>query len=99
MEKLSFSYQTNQKIHQPIHIGVVASGDLEIIMRPIDGTETTVLVTTGSDGFQEVWQNVLDRFFQRYPVSAAIKINDFGATPGVVNLRLTQALEVLNHEK
>ncbi len=54
---------------------------------------------TGSDGFKEVWQNVLNRFFARYPLLAEIEINDFGATPGVVNLRLTQAMEALKDEQ
>ncbi|MGC2924887.1 malonate decarboxylase acyl carrier protein, partial [Enterococcus faecium] len=34
-----------------------------------------------------VWNNVLTRFFDRYPISPDIVINDFGATPGVVYLR------------
>jgi hypothetical protein len=36
---------------------------------------------------------VMDRFFSRYQGAAAIEINDFGATPGMVALRLEQAVE------
>jgi malonate decarboxylase delta subunit len=36
---------------------------------------------------------VLDRFFTRYDGAARIEINDFGATPGVVALRLAEAVE------
>jgi malonate decarboxylase delta subunit len=36
---------------------------------------------------------VLDRFFTRYDGAAQIEINDFGATPGVVALRLAEAIE------
>jgi Malonate decarboxylase delta subunit (MdcD). len=43
---------------------VVASGDLEVIFRPTDSDETVVSIVTGSDGFKEVWKNVLDRFLQ-----------------------------------
>ncbi|WP_165005665.1 MULTISPECIES: malonate decarboxylase subunit delta [unclassified Enterococcus] len=99
MEQLSYSYQTKQPIKKKIHVGVVGSGDLEILMFPTDNTETTVSIYTGSDGFGEVWNNVLTRFFDRYPISANIVINDFGATPGVVYLRLTQAMEELSDEK
>ncbi|AVK62096.1 malonate decarboxylase acyl carrier protein [Lactobacillus sp. CBA3605] len=95
MEKLNFNYQTTQPISRPVHVGVVASGDLEVILKPITGTTTEVAVVTGSDGFKTVWGNVLTRFFARYPITATIEINDFGATPGVVNLRLTQAMEAL----
>ncbi len=41
----------------------------------------------------------INEIFDRYPISADIVINDFGATPGVVYLRLTQAMEELSDEK
>lgn len=97
MEKLQFQYETSQPIQKAAHIGVVGSGDLEIIIEPIQGTKTEVNILTGSDGFGEVWKNVLTRFFNRYPLTARVTIQDFGATPGVVMLRLTQVLEVLDY--
>ncbi|WP_338217506.1 malonate decarboxylase subunit delta [Lacticaseibacillus salsurivasis] len=99
MEKLHFNYAATQPIERPVHIGVVASGDLEVIMKPTDKKESELNIVTGSDGFKEVWQNVLNRFFDRYPLLADFEINDFGATPGVVNLRLTQAMEALKDEQ
>jgi len=99
MEKLHFSFDTKEPIQKPVHVGVVASGDLEVIFRPTTDTKSDINIVTGSDGFKEVWQNVLDRFFARYPIQANIEINDFGSTPGVVNLRLTQAMEALHDEK
>ncbi|KRL67675.1 malonate decarboxylase acyl carrier protein [Companilactobacillus versmoldensis] len=98
MEKLHFNFDTTDAIKKPVHVGVVASGDLEVIFRPTD-KQTEINIVTGSDGFHDVWENVLTRFFDRYPVKANIEINDFGSTPGVVNLRLTQALEALKDEK
>lgn len=97
MEKLQFQFETSKPIQSATHIGVVGSGDLEIILEPAEGTRTDVSVLTGSDGFGKVWGNVLERFFNRYPITATITIHDFGATPGVVQLRLTQALEVLGY--
>lgn len=99
MEQLSYSYKTTKPINKKIHVGVVGSGDLEILLFPTEKSETSVRVCTGSDGFGDVWKNVLTRFFDRYPITADIVINDFGATPGVVYLRLTQAMEELSDEK
>lgn len=99
MEKLSFEFKNTERVTKRVHVGVVASGDLEVLIFPTDKDVTTLEITTGSDGFKEVWQNVLKRFFDRYPLLADFKINDFGATPGVVNLRLTQAMEALNNEE
>ena len=45
------------------------------------------------DGFKPTWKAVLDRFFSRYDGAARIEINDAGATPGSVLLRLQQAAE------
>ncbi|GAA3636009.1 malonate decarboxylase subunit delta [Lactobacillus hamsteri] len=97
MEKLHFTYQNTKTIEKFVHVGVVASGDLEVLLYPAD--ETTVDIVTGSDGFKEVWKNVLNRFFDRYSLKGKFIIHDFGATPGVVNLRLTQAMEALNDEE
>lgn len=96
MEKLLFRFPATKKLNSVSHVGVVGSGDLEILMEPLDGTYTEVIVRTGTTGFKETWSYVLERFFSQHDVSAMIKINDFGATPGVVTLRLSQALEVAN---
>lgn len=99
MEKLKFTYQNTEPVKKFAHVGVVASGDLEVLIYPNENKETEVKIVTGSDGFKEVWQHVLDRFFARYPLNGKFVIHDFGATPGVVNLRLTQAMEALNDER
>lgn len=62
MEKLQFQYQTTKPICKPAHIGVVGSGDLEIIVEPVKGQTTNVSILTGSEGFEQVWENVLTRF-------------------------------------
>lgn len=98
MEKLHFTFKATEPISHPVHIGVVASGDLEVIMRPTT-KDAELNIVTGSDGFHDTWEHVLQRFFARYPLQADFEINDFGATPGVVNLRLTQAMEALNDEQ
>ncbi|MCP0887774.1 malonate decarboxylase acyl carrier protein [Ligilactobacillus sp. WILCCON 0076] len=99
MEKLYFKFTTTQPVTKFVHVGVVASGDLEIILRPNNHSYSTLNIITGSDGFKSTWSNVLSRFFDRYPLQGDFEINDFGATPGVVNLRLSQVMEVLKNEQ
>ena len=99
MEQLRFKYKGHELIESRAHIGVVGSGDLEVIFEPIEGEYAEVSVITGSDGFEAVWDKVLTRFFTRYPLLAKVTIHDFGATPGVVGLRLAQALEELKKDE
>jgi malonate decarboxylase delta subunit len=94
METLSFEYKATQTIQKRAHVGVVGSGDLEVLLAPSDEGRASIQIRTGSEGCGEAWKMVLDRFFLVNDISAIVTINDFGATPGVVNLRLAQALEV-----
>lgn len=99
MEQLHFKYKGQDNVRNRAHVGVVGSGDLEVLFEPAKSDDIDVTVITGSDGFQAVWNKVLERFFTRYPIKVNVTIHDFGATPGVVNLRLSQALEELKNEK
>jgi malonate decarboxylase delta subunit len=47
------------------------------------------------NGFGTSWKAVFDRFFAGYEGAVHIHINDAGATPGSVMLRLQQAVEVI----
>lgn len=94
METLKYTFPASKKISQRAHVGVVGSGDMEVIVEPYDGAETEVTVRTGVTGFKKTWEAVIDRFFTQHDIAAKVKINDFGATPGVVTIRLAQALEV-----
>lgn len=58
-----------------------------------------VLVRTRFDGYKNIWDNILKKFFEENDVCVNIEINDFGATPGMIKLRLLQALEVSGYEK
>jgi malonate decarboxylase acyl carrier protein len=93
MEKLTFVYPARGVLAARAHVGVVASGDLEVLLEPSSSAESRVTVTTSVDGFGTVWKSVLDRFFGRFDAAASVEINDFGATPGLVMLRLEQAAE------
>ena len=73
---------------------MVGSGDLEILFEPGTGQTAPVRVRTTVDGFDVVRRRVLDAFFAHHPVAGRYELNDFGATPGIVSLRLEQALEI-----
>ena len=92
MENLEFEFRAERPVARRAHVGVVGSGDLEVLIEPA-GEGARVRVCTSVDGYGEIWRRVLQRFFERHPVAASLRINDFGATPGGVALRLEQALE------
>jgi malonate decarboxylase delta subunit len=78
-------------------VGVVGSGNLEVLVEaaPLDGA-CAIDITTAAVGFGATWQAVVDDFQQRWSLAdVRIAINDMGATPAVVSLRLDQALENL----
>jgi malonate decarboxylase delta subunit len=96
MEKIEFDYPAAQcRITKRAHVGVVGSGDMEVLIEPATTKGAHVLISTSVDGFGETWKAVFDRFFSKFDGAVSIQINDAGATPGSVLLRLEQAVEVL----
>ena len=97
MQTLTYQFPADRVAPRAVHIGVVASGDLEILLAPPASGEpadsASVRVRTSVNGFDTVWRDVLERFFTRTTLAGRWELNDFGATPGVVNLRLRQAAE------
>ncbi|MBT2582823.1 malonate decarboxylase subunit delta [Planococcus sp. ISL-109] len=98
MENFTFTFPATNKIDRFAHVGVVGSGDLEVLMEPSSDLQTEVTIRTGITGFETTWEPLIQRFFTQHDIAAKVKINDFGATPGVVKLRLEQALEVAANE-
>jgi malonate decarboxylase delta subunit len=93
VETLNFSYEAKGTLTRRAHVGVVGSGDLEVLIEPSDQPTTQFRVRTSVDGYADVWKAVLDRFCAGFEYAATVEINDFGATPGTVTLRLEQAAE------
>jgi malonate decarboxylase delta subunit len=93
METMTFEYPALNSVPHRAHVGIVGSGDLEVLLEPSPLDTATVQVCTSVQGYGNTWKAVLDRFFAKYSVQSVIEINDFGATPGMVALRLEQALE------
>jgi malonate decarboxylase delta subunit len=95
MEHLKFELaglQRPQKF-EAILVGVVGSGNLEVLMEPgQDPYRCTIAITTSARGFGPIWEAVAQNFQAQHQLAGvAISINDMGATPAVVSLRLDQA--------
>ena len=77
-------------------VGVVGSGNLEVLIEPSDIPGCQVRVSTSARGFAPIWTAVMADFFSRHPLQGVtVSINDMGATPAVVSLRLDQAVAEL----
>lgn len=96
METLDFRFDSAPapQATDPALCGVVGSGNLEILIKTgIEPAACRVSIKTSARGFGETWRAVLGSFAARHPAGGThIAINDMGATPAVVTLRLAQAL-------
>ena len=96
MEHLEFDYPLAvRRVTKKAHVGVVGSGDMEVLIEPAKKGGAHVSIQTSVNGFGSSWKAVMDRFFSKYDGAVRIDINDAGATPGSVMLRLEQAVEVI----
>jgi malonate decarboxylase delta subunit len=78
-------------------VGVVSSGNLEVLIEqaPLNGA-CHVSIDTAVQGYGPIWRSVLADFVGAHALAdVRISINDVGATPAVVGLRLLQALQEL----
>ena len=99
MECLNFSFTSKPGAfadNRPFAIsGVVASGNLEVLMEKAPAPAVVSFeLKTSAGGFGETWRAVLGDLAASYPMGGiAVSINDGGAVPTVVSLRIRQALE------
>ena len=97
MERLEFRFDGGHRapVSNACIVGVVASGNLEVLVEPASQTDACAIeISTAANGFGEVWQAVMADFFERHRLGGIrISINDAGATPAIVSLRLDQAIE------
>ncbi|QBJ79740.1 malonate decarboxylase subunit delta [Aquitalea sp. USM4] len=97
MEKLHLEYPAGAPATQRVLVGVVASGDLEVLITPAAAGRCHIVIHSSADGSATRWRAQLDRLFADGKAAAMqMEINDFAATPGVISLRLAQALEELS---
>jgi malonate decarboxylase delta subunit len=99
METLTFALQGVRVPgpFDPVLVGVVGSGNLEVLLEPAaDRSQCHVAVHTSAHGFGPIWEAVLHNFqVQHRLAGVTVSINDMGATPAVVSLRLDQAVASL----
>ncbi|MDB5821821.1 MAG: mdcC1 [Herminiimonas sp.] len=78
-------------------VGVVGSGNLEVLFEQAElGDKVRFIVSTSVHGFEDTWAAVTSNFAERYRLAnLVVTINDAGATPAVVGLRLMQAVAEL----
>jgi malonate decarboxylase delta subunit len=103
METLTFKHQARARaagLKASEIVGVVASGNLEVLVeRVLPGTACEVVITTAAEGFGAVWQAVVEDFVERRsPGGLRLSINDGGARPDTVSLRLAQAVRLIEGE-
>lgn len=81
--------------------GVVGSGNLEILFRKGEEQDACLFeVNTSANGFSATWESVLQDFAENNSVGGLrVAINDMGATPAVVSLRLGQGLAMYMEAK
>jgi malonate decarboxylase delta subunit len=104
METLAFHFEGGDRcLHDAAGtvpaqlVGVTGSGNLEVLIEiaALAGA-CDISVRTAAQGFGQIWQAVMDDFHARWRLAdIRIAINDMGATPAVVSLRLDQAVESL----
>jgi malonate decarboxylase delta subunit len=103
LQTLHFNYRPARRLpgkRAQAIVGVVASGDLEVLLQRVpDSAECVVSVSTVVRGFDAVWEAVLSDFVERrVPGGLRISINDGGARPDVVALRLAQGLRLMGDD-
>ena len=100
MQTLSYRFTGTRSAapFAPQLIGVVGSGNLEVLLEHAPGTEGLCRfdIQTSARGFDTIWQAVLQDFHRRHGwAGVRFSIHDMGATPAVVSLRLDQAAATL----
>ncbi|MDQ8951745.1 malonate decarboxylase acyl carrier protein [Acinetobacter rudis] len=103
MEQLNFSLRSEQaaQTEHDMICGVVGSGNLEVLVSPLTHQHLCeISVNTSAVGFEHVWTAVLTEFCHRHQVGGLkFQLNDMGATPAVVSLRLSQAVAMLKDDQ
>jgi malonate decarboxylase delta subunit len=100
MEKLTFRHTTAKAAagtKREAIVGVVASGNLEVLVeRVLPERDCEVDISTAAHGFGAVWSAVVADFVERYsPGGLRLSINDGGARPDTVALRLAQGVRTI----
>jgi malonate decarboxylase delta subunit len=95
IESMHFEFDGHRRpaAFTPVLVGVVGSGNLEVLVEPAAHAQCRIGIQTSAHGFQPIWAAVVRDFHERHHLAGvAVSVNDMGATPAVVSLRLDQAV-------
>jgi malonate decarboxylase delta subunit len=103
MEDITLDYKARARAtgaRRMAIVGVVGSGNLEVLAERVLPDDQCLLdIRTALQGFTEVWDAVAADFIDRYsPGGIRFSINDGGARPDTVFLRLAQAARAMQEE-
>lgn len=98
MEHLSFSFPAQQTPTGKVQVGIVSSGDMEVLFKANGSLTLMIHITTSVDNSFTRWLALFNRLSQLVPLPGGqLVIRDFGATPGVARLRIEQAFEEISY--
>ncbi len=100
MEQLNYRHTARARAKRPAEWALVRrveAGNLEVLVeRVLPGNECEVDIRTAAVGFGDVWQAVVADFVERRsPGGLRLSVNDGGARPDMVSLRLAQAVRAI----
>jgi malonate decarboxylase delta subunit len=100
MQNLRFRHTAKRRLSgtkDKAIIGVVASGNLEVLLeRVLPEAACQVEIATPFRGYDDTWKAVIAEFVERSsPGGLRISINDGGARPDTVYLRLMQGSSLM----
>ncbi len=103
MEKLNIKHTAGRPLpgnRRQAIVGVVASGNLEVLLeRVLPARQCEVDINTTATGYGDIWRAVVADFVGRHsPGGLRISINDGGARPDTVYLRLMQGSALMEAE-
>ena len=100
METLRFELaapRSAKGVRKTALVGVVASGNLEVLLERAGPADRCMIeINTAAHGFQALWAAVTADFVSRRAAGGLrISINDGGARPDTVALRLAQGVRLI----
>jgi malonate decarboxylase acyl carrier protein len=101
MESMTFDFTLSgaRSKGQRTVCGVVGSGNLEVIVEENNSLKTRFEIETAVEHYKPIWSMVVEDFVNEYqPVGLKFVLNDNGAPPPVVSLRLKQAFEAFKEK-
>jgi malonate decarboxylase delta subunit len=103
MENLKIMHTAKSRLRgkkEQAIIGVVASGNLEVLLeRVLPDRACEVEIATPVRGYDDTWKALVAEFVERFsPGGLRISINDGGARPDTVYLRLMQGTALMESE-